>query len=117
MPAITGFTVATTRWFKGAEILGRRTVFPTYVAVTMRSPIGALHGGSVATPERTEALPSRVVPSKNLTVPVGVPLPGGVTETLADSVNGVPSTAGFWPEATLMDVVSSARNTEMVLDP
>ena len=85
--------------------------------MTERLPRGAFHGGSVATPETTGTLPSGVVPSKKLTVPLGAPLPGGGTDTPAESVKGMPVAAGFWPDARLMDVVSSASSTETVLEP
>ena len=39
--------------------------------------------------------PRLVVPSLNCTVPVGVPEPGGTTETVAVKVTGWPNTEGF----------------------
>jgi hypothetical protein len=39
--------------------------------------------------------PSGVVPSKKVTVPVGMPVPGGIAVTVAVSVTVPPGTEGF----------------------
>ncbi len=59
-------------------------------------------------------MPSSVVPSKKLTVPVGVPEPGAVTDTVAVSVTGAPSTAGLGLAARTVRVSSNASRTETV---
>src|SRR5439155_1301539 len=43
-------------------------------------------------------------PSKNVTVPVGVPLPGAVAFTVAVNVTACPTTAGFADDATVVVV-------------
>ena len=50
---------------------------------------------SDAEPATTGELPSEVVPSKNSTVPEGVPAPGALTDTLAVSVTEPPNVDGF----------------------
>jgi hypothetical protein len=46
-------------------------------------------------------VPRVVVPSINVTVPVGVPAPGELAVTLAVNVTDWPKTEGFGAEATL----------------
>lgn len=46
-------------------------------------------------PDDKGVLPSVVVPSVNITVPVGVPPPGEIGSTVAVKVTGCPATAGF----------------------
>jgi hypothetical protein len=51
-------------------------------------------------------LPITVVPSRKLTVPVGVPAPGAETVTVAVKVTLCPKTDGLVPEATVVAVVA-----------
>jgi hypothetical protein len=44
------------------------------------------------------------VPSRKVTVPLGVPAPGATTETVAVNVTDCPKTDGFAPEATVVVV-------------
>jgi hypothetical protein len=48
----------------------------------------------------TGAVPSFVEPSKNVTVPLGVPAPGAVTEIVAVRTTGCPYVDGFRLEVT-----------------
>lgn len=50
--------------------------------------------------EGSATLSDVVVPSKNVTVPVGVPLPGGVTVTVAVKVTESPKFDGLRVEVT-----------------
>jgi hypothetical protein len=49
-------------------------------------------------------VPSVTVPSRNVTVPLGLPAPGGVTVTVAVNVTDCPKTDGLVPEATVVAV-------------
>jgi hypothetical protein len=49
-------------------------------------------------------VPSVVAPSKNVTVPVGVPVAGGLTVTVAVKVTDWPNTDGFVDEASVVVV-------------
>jgi hypothetical protein len=51
---------------------------------------------------KTKVVPRLVLPSKNVTVPVGVPAPAPVTETAALNVTGWPYTDGFTEELTVV---------------
>jgi hypothetical protein len=50
--------------------------------------------------EGNATLPNVAAPSKNATVPVGVPLPGGVTVTVAVNVTESPKFEGFGDEVS-----------------
>ena len=49
-------------------------------------------------------LPIMAVPSRNVTVPVGVPVAGGLTVTVAVNVTLCPNTDGLVPELIVVDV-------------
>ena len=51
-------------------------------------------------------VPSVVVPSLNVTTPVGTPAPEVVAATVAVKVTDWPNTEGFVPEVTVVDVES-----------
>ena len=56
---------------------------------------------NVATPLLfTELVPSTVVPSKKVTVPVATPVPGAIALTVAVSVTVAPATEGFTSEVS-----------------
>jgi hypothetical protein len=50
---------------------------------------------STALPPESGDDPSDVAPSKNSTLPLGLPAPGGFTDTLAVSVTLLPNVDGF----------------------
>ena len=50
---------------------------------------------SVATPPRSVPVPIGDAPSRKVTVPVGVPAPGGVAATVALNVTDCPNVEGF----------------------
>ena len=59
-----------------------------------------------AVPLLTGAVPSDVAPSKNCTVPPGLPAPGGLTVTVAVSVTLAPNVDGFGALASDVDVLA-----------
>ncbi len=62
---------------------------------------------NVAVPVPDNApVPNEVAPSRNVTVPVGVPAPGAVTVTVAVNVTDCPKTDGLTDEATVVDVLA-----------
>jgi len=62
---------------------------------------------AVVTPPvvESEGVPSVVDPSLNVTVPVGLPLPGEVTDTVAVNVTDCPKLDGLALEETLVVVL------------
>jgi hypothetical protein len=58
----------------------------------------------LAWPPESDAVPRVVAPSLNVTVPVGVPLPGALTATLAVKVTGSFKPEGFTLELTVAEV-------------
>ena len=67
----------------------------------------------VALPAAKPAVPSVVAPSRNVTVPVGVPEPGKSALTVAVNVTAWPKTDGFAEEATVVELF--ARLTVCVM--
>ena len=61
---------------------------------------------SVAVPPLSVPVPRVVEPSRKLTVPVGVPLPGATASTVAVKVTDSPKTEGFAYEVTLLVVAA-----------
>ena len=64
---------------------------------------------NVAMPPLSVPVPMGLPPSRNVTVPVGVPAPGATAETVAVNVTDWPNTDGFTDEITA--VVVSAFTT------
>src|SRR5579863_3608931 len=60
----------------------------------------------VATPPLSVPLPMELPPSRNVTVPVGVPVPGATAETVAVKVTDWPKTEGFTDDVTVVDVLA-----------
>ena len=61
---------------------------------------------SIAFPALRATLPKVVAPSVNVTVPEGVPLPGGAAVTAAVKVTGVPTADGFFDEVKMVRPLS-----------
>ena len=71
---------------------------------------------SVATPEpSSDPVPSDVAPSRKVTVPVGIPVPGAVTTTVAVKVIDWPKT-GEATELTTVPVVAAWPTVWVVAD-
>jgi hypothetical protein len=62
---------------------------------------------NVATPAALRApVPSVVAPSRKVTVPVGIPEPGGAAATTAETVTACPNVDGFGIDATVVVVAA-----------
>ena len=70
----------------GDETLGEKLLSPPYCAVTRCEPNVSEEVVKVACPPLRETVARTVAPSWKVTLPVGVPLPGGVGTTVAVSV-------------------------------
>src|SRR5205807_38313 len=81
-----------------ADVLALKPVSPPYIAVIEWTPTDNADIANVAAPPLTGAVPIAVAPSINVTVPVGAPLPGGATATIAVNVTASPNTDGFSDE-------------------
>ena len=76
-----------TTWETAVEVLVVKSVSPTYTAVIECVPTDRLLVLKVATPEEFSVpVPIELLPSRKLTVPVGVPLPGETAATVAVNV-------------------------------
>jgi hypothetical protein len=76
-------------------------VSPAYCAVSACPPAASEGVAKIATPlPFVELAPSAVVPSRKVTVPVGVPVPGASALTVAVSVTVPPGTEGFTSEVS-----------------
>jgi hypothetical protein len=64
----------------------------------------------LAKPPERSPLPSVVVPSAKVTVPVGVPAPGARAPTLAVRTTGCPKTAGFALGVSPVDVDATSTS-------
>ena len=63
---------------------------------------------SVALPELKLAVPSVAAPSRNVTVPVGVPVAGATALTVAVKVTNWPKRDGFNDEVTVVELKALA---------
>ena len=61
---------------------------------------------NVATPPLSVPVPMELPPSRNVTVPVAVPVPGATGETVAVKVTDWPMIDGFCDEVTLVVVLA-----------
>jgi hypothetical protein len=77
-----------------------KSVSPLYIAVIASDPTGREEVVTVATPMETVPVPIVDPPLVKVTVPVGVPAPGAVTDSVAVNVTGWPKTVGFVPLVT-----------------
>ena len=81
-------------------MLAAKLESPLYAAVMVCEPTARVL--TVIVGVEMETVPRLVAPSKNVTVPLGVPAPGGITETIAVKVTDWPSTDGFTEELTVV---------------
>jgi hypothetical protein len=72
------------------DVLDVKVLSPEYTAVTALAPVARASGASEPEPPESVAVPSKVVPSKNETVPLGVPVSGLTGATVADNVTSLP---------------------------
>jgi hypothetical protein len=88
LPAIVKLAAKTT-WFKTVEALAANIESPPYAAVTECVPTVSVDVVNVAMPLLFKApVPSEAVPSRNVTVPLGVP--GLLDVIVAVNVTGAP---------------------------
>ncbi len=83
-----------------------KLVLPPYTAVIVCAATESAAVAKVACPALRALLPSVLVPSENVTVPVGVPLPGNTALTVAVNVTDCPAADGFTDEATVVVLVA-----------
>src|SRR6266436_1148333 len=90
-----------------ADVLAVKLLSPLYFAVMECEPTGKLESESWAALLETVTVPKDVLPSRNVTVPVG--LPPKAVWIVADSVTDWPKADGFALKAT--EVVVTAPFT------
>jgi hypothetical protein len=94
-----------TVWFNAAEVLVMKLVSPPYTAVIECEPTFRDEVANVATPDPFSVpVPRVVVLSLKVTVPVGVPLAGELTVTVAVNVTVCDAADGFADEVTTVIV-------------
>src|SRR6266478_1658566 len=89
-----------------AEVLVLKLPSPLYTAVIEWVAAESVEVVNVALPELSVPLPSEVAPSRNVTVPLGVPVPGATTATIPVKVTDCAKQAGL-SEAASVIVVSA----------
>jgi hypothetical protein len=88
-----------------ADVLVESVLFPPYTAVIECEPTDNPEVLSVAKPEEfTVPVPNVVAPSLNVTVPVGVPVAGATTLTVAVKVTGWPTNVGLGEETRAVEL-------------
>ena len=112
-PNVAGFKfdatlVVAVAWFTASvrmpEVLLAKLLSPLYLAVIECEPAVKFETASCATLLEIAVVPKDVVPSKKVTVPVGVPVPVGCT--VAVKTTDWPNVAGFTFDATLVVAVA-----------
>src|SRR4029077_17442978 len=98
---LAGFTV----WLTPTDVLPAKLPSVAYVAVTVRPP--AAVNAMLQLPAATLALPL-CVPSLIVPVPVGVPLPGALADTVKLKLTAWPTTEGSGVWAVIVVVVPAA---------
>lgn len=90
----------------GVEVDEADPAFPEYMAEILSAPTGRVEVEKAAIPELLTVLePSRVVPSKKLTVPVGDPV--GAAVIVAVRVTSCPKPAAIGEMLSIVDVGAS----------
>jgi hypothetical protein len=87
-----------------ADVLLLKLLSPAYETVIVWLPTVRDELAKVALPELKLDVPSVATPSKNVTVPVGVPEPGATALTVAVKVTDWPNTEGFTDEVTVVEL-------------
>ena len=89
---------------KIADVLLRSSTLPEYTAVIECAPWVNADVEIVAIPLASVAVPTVVAPFFNVTVPVGVPLPGATVTTLMVKVTDLPSVDGLSEEVRVVEL-------------
>ena len=104
---------------KIADVLPRSSTLPEYTAVIECAPWINAVVEIVAFPLTSVAVPTVVAPFFNVTVPVGVPLPGATVTTVIVKVTDLPSVDGFSEEVSLVELDAlltvSVRTAEVLV--
>jgi hypothetical protein len=95
-----------TVWLALGEVLVAKVLSPPYTAVIEWVPTLSELMLNVPCPELRPTLPSVVAPSLNVTVPVGVPVPGADAVTVAVKLTVWPNTEGSGDQLTDVLVLS-----------
>jgi hypothetical protein len=93
-----------TVWVRTALVLPEKLESPLYLAVIEWDPTASVDVANVATPPDSVPVPRVVVPSRKVTVPVGVPVAGGTGATVAVNVTDCPKTDGLAEDVTVVVV-------------
>jgi hypothetical protein len=100
-------------------VLPRSFTLPEYTAVIECAPWASADVAIVAFPLASVAVPTVVAPFFNVTVPVGVPLPGATVTTVIVKVTDLPSVDGFSEEVSLVELAAlltvSVRTAEVLV--
>ena len=114
LPTTEGFNEDSTTalvppWFtvcvNTAEVLPLTLVSPLYTAVMECAPSASPEVLKVVHPlPLSVPVPSVVVPSLNVTLPVAAPVAGASTLTVAVKVTGWPTSVGVWEEASAVEL-------------
>jgi len=92
-----------------AEVLALKLAFPAYVQVIECAPVASVEVETVATPELSVTVPSDVVPSRQVTLPAGVP---ALEETVMVSVTGTPVVPGLGEAETAVVLAAELTRNE-----
>ena len=84
----------------------RSFTLPEYTAVIECAPWVSEDVETVAFPLASAAVPTMVAPFFNVTVPVGVPLPGATVTTVIVKVTDLPSVDGFNEEVNVAELAA-----------
>jgi hypothetical protein len=107
-----------TTWVNAVLVLVAKLPSPLYTAVIEWLAAASELVVNVAVPPDRVLVPSVVLPSLNVTVPVGLPAPGAETATVAVKVTLCPTTDGLSDEVTVVVVLALFTtwvNTALVL--
>ena len=100
-------------------MLPRSSTLPEYTAVIECAPWVSADVEIVALPLASVAVPTVVAPFFNVTVPVGVPLPGAAVTTVIVKVTDLPSVDGFSEEVSFVELAAlltvSVRTAEVLV--
>src|ERR1043166_1437156 len=102
-PSAVSVLALLTVWVTTAEVLLLKLLSPRYTAVMALLLTLSEEVISVAWPDTSALVTSAVAPSRKITLPVGVPEPGGTAATVAVNVTDCPNTDGFTEEFSVVD--------------
>src|SRR5579859_8064069 len=103
--SVTETSVPCTSWVKTSEVLVVKLASPPYTAVILWLPAANPLVEKLATPALSVPVPSVLVLSLKVTVPVGVPAPGGTAVTVAVNITDCPKMDGLLFETTAVVVL------------